>query len=534
MSGQATAGPHAGLPLLSGPPPEHPDASDSSCRKCSKGLNAIFSRGRKCNHCGYTYCHTCTDYTALMPRSAGIEDHYYAAAPGPGYDIVQVCAYCVKYLNITAKSKDQLKKLSLAVLKEYAGAYHIPVNNVVEKDDLVDRLISARANGSLKPEFERYYRANSVPDQSEPRRGFFSRGGGHAGPSQQQRPGQQQPRARTASQPSSFSFARPDLEPDPPQYQPPPHPPPPPPPPPQPQSQQQPRPSSNYGYTTPPRTTQYAPRPTGFYPPPGPPPGMPHFTSRTGAAAQASANLHPNANDTPRPRSTSLPRSNQASRTTSPTPSPASNTPQPPTLDALLDMTPDQISGLSIGVLKAVLFRNHVNVGGVLEKGDLVGRVKTLVEDERVERAEAIRRAEEEEMEMWAMRERAERRERRQEEGDNGGGEDDEGDDGEGGGGSHDDEGAIAPVPPSSEEKPKPPPASASSKAHAKGLASHLERTGLCVICQDEEANIAIVDCGHMALCRACSDLVMQSTKECPLCRTRILTESRLLRIFKA
>lgn len=47
---------------------------------------------------------------------------------------------------VTAKSKDQLRKLGLAALKEYAAAYHIPVNNVVEKDDLVDRLISARVS----------------------------------------------------------------------------------------------------------------------------------------------------------------------------------------------------------------------------------------------------------------------------------------------------------------------------------------------------------------------------------------------------
>ena len=65
-------------------------------------------------------------------------------------------------------------------------------------------------------------------------------------------------------------------------------------------------------------------------------------------------------------------------------------------------------------------------------------------------------------------------------------------------------------------------------------MASHLERTGLCVVCQDEEANIAIVDCGHLAMCRACADLVMGSTRECPLCRTRIVTESRLRRIFKS
>ena len=38
----------------------------------------------------------------------------------------------------------------------------------------------------------------------------------------------------------------------------------------------------------------------------------------------------------------------------------------------------------------------------------------------------------------------------------------------------------------------------------------------------------------HLAMCRACSDLIMNSTRECPLCRTRIVTEARLLRIFKA
>ncbi|KIK75010.1 hypothetical protein PAXRUDRAFT_511183 [Paxillus rubicundulus Ve08.2h10] len=71
--------------------------------------------------------------------------------------------------------------------------------------------------------------------------------------------------------------------------------------------------------------------------------------------------------------------------------------------------------------------------------------------------------------------------------------------------------------------KPKPHPAKPADSMHS----------GLCVICQDEEANIAIVDCGHLAMCRACSDLVLASSRECPLCRTRIVTEARLLRIFK-
>jgi RNA polymerase subunit RPABC4/transcription elongation factor Spt4 len=45
---------------------------------------------------------------------------------------------------------------------------------------------------------------------------------------------------------------------------------------------------------------------------------------------------------------------------------------------------------------------------------------------------------------------------------------------------------------------------------------------------------MAIIDCGHLAMCRGCADLIMGSTRECPLCRTRIVTDARLLRIFKA
>jgi hypothetical protein len=40
------------------------------------------------------------------------------------------------------------------------------------------------------------------------------------------------------------------------------------------------------------------------------------------------------------------------------------------------------------------------------------------------------------------------------------------------------------------------PPKAPSSPNHT--IPSVLERSGLCVICQDEEANIAIVDCGYV------------------------------------
>jgi len=94
---------------------------------------------------------------------------------------------------------------------------------------------------------------------------------------------------------------------------------------------------------------------------------------------------------------------------------------------------------------------------------------------------------------------------------------------------------------PSTPQLSTSPPSPSSSPLHQASKSkqrphpnlTNAERSGLCVVCQDEEACIAIVDCGHLALCRACSDLVLASSRECPLCRTRIVTEARLLRIFK-
>ncbi|KII87610.1 hypothetical protein PLICRDRAFT_641825 [Plicaturopsis crispa FD-325 SS-3] len=82
-----------GLPLLSGPPPSpRTDRAEIACRKCNKEFNLIFTRSRKCNHCGYSYCSSCADYQALMPRSG---------PQGAGYDVMSVCAYCIDHLNST-------------------------------------------------------------------------------------------------------------------------------------------------------------------------------------------------------------------------------------------------------------------------------------------------------------------------------------------------------------------------------------------------------------------------------------------------
>jgi hypothetical protein len=42
------------------------------------------------------------------------------------------------------------------------------------------------------------------------------------------------------------------------------------------------------------------------------------------------------------------------------------------------------------------------------------------------------------------------------------------------------------------ESRASPPP--------MMGTSADLERNGLCVVCQDEEANIAIVDCGYVSI----------------------------------
>jgi hypothetical protein len=206
-------------------------------------------------------------------------------------------------------------------------------------------------------------------------------------------------------------------------------------------------------------------------------------------------------------------------------------------------MSPAAVKALPVSTIKAILFQNHVRPGaGVLEKAELVDRVLTMVEDERQERArDEVRRAEEEEEERRFAEEARQAREQAKEllekrrqaaESVSADGNvrmsDRASTDPMVGDTAEVSKGGDVPLAEPSKEEAKPLP------PKAQAMAAHLERTGLCVICQDAEANMAIIDCGHLAMCRGCSDLIMGSTRECPLCRTRIVTDARLLRIFKA
>lgn len=163
---------------------------------------------------------------------------------------------------------------------------------------------------------------------------------------------------------------------------------------------------------------------------------------------------------------------------------------------SLVPLPRSYLSSLSIGTLKAILYENHVHVdfSQVLEKSELVARVAELVEDER-KRLERQRWEEERE-------ERAERLAR---------GEmfpGPSGLDGDlidlmgdaepieipaAGDGVRSDNGSGSE--PRGARSPRSPP-----------TGPQAEDRGLCVVCQDEEATLAVVDCGHLAMCaRKCS-----------------------------
>ena len=83
-----------------------------------------------------------------------------------GYDPVPVCAFCIDNLTsgstpsglranliscaATAGSKSYLKSLSLGKLKKYADAYNLRSDQIIEKDDLVDRLVSYRVSRDIR------------------------------------------------------------------------------------------------------------------------------------------------------------------------------------------------------------------------------------------------------------------------------------------------------------------------------------------------------------------------------------------------
>ncbi|KAG5341353.1 hypothetical protein C0989_011232 [Termitomyces sp. Mn162] len=386
--------------------------------------------------------------------------------------------------------------MPLSRLKKYLEAYNIDIGRVFEKDDLIEVILKARMhNGCLSPENEDYYRNYSVPDRStsHTRSTFFGRS---AGQSSNRSPA---PPPRPPSNTRPYDFPRPDLESNLPRHQP--HAPysgPPPPP-------RQTRPSYQSPPPIPPRPSHQAPPHHHHhqYSHPSPPPPPPQASRPAGypqyqrpSAARSTENLRRQSPQQPRQRAASA--------------APPAAAP-PPTLDQLLDMSDDSIKSLSIGALKSILFTNHVNARQILEKGDLIVKVKSLIEDERRdrERQRALQEAEEQEaMErqrvMMEEHRRAQERERERPKADQG--QADTGAAAERSGfvvSECQGESAATQNQETEESSQSSTPSTAlappsKSPPKTRGTVADLERTGLCVICQDEEANIAIVDCGYV------------------------------------
>ncbi|KAG9079283.1 hypothetical protein FS749_008648 [Ceratobasidium sp. UAMH 11750] len=376
--------------------------------------------------------------------------------------------------------RTQLRAMPLSHLKAYMSAYRLAAPpHAVEKDEFVRAIIGAReANGCLPKVNEDYYRKNSIPQPSGERpRGFL---------------------ARMADGFADLADLLPQPDTNPPPVPPRPNP-----------SQPPPRhPNTQRPPSAPPRpqagpgANSWGPRSSSQQ---APPRTAPHPANPPPYSA------HP---PPPQPRPQPPPSRPQSRPQTQPPPRTSSRpVVQPVPIDQLLEMRPEDLSSLSIGVLKATLQQNHVRIPqDALEKRDLVERVVTLVEATRADRERDARaKAAEEEAEAEAQRRAFGEFERAKNDG-------------------------------QKAESPKSPgeqPAEGSSAPHndlpkaTRPAAAKLERDGLCVICQDEDAIIAILDCGHLCLCMECSELVMSSSKECPLCRTRIVTSQRLLRIFK-
>ena len=279
-----------------------------------------------------------------------------------------------------------------------------------------------------------------------------------------------------------------------------------------------------------------------------PPPVTPRPTSTHRTQPQPQYNTRPqpsqptNPSSRPQQPNLNVPQPNRFTRPRT-TSHGATTAPPPPTLDQLLAVAPEDLRSLPVSVLKEILFHNHVNARLLIEKSDLVERVTTLIADERRERErqEMFRQMEEEQERLRRMEEEQERLRRMELEV-----------------GTHterldelhlasepqpplqtsdtvlestpdtaldrgpefleDSNGTSQPIPTvhtedvtPSEAVPSPPEQQSSVNTQTPpksnpvltsrpGMAINLERNGLCVICQDEEANIAIVDCGWVIL----------------------------------
>ena len=70
--------------------------------------------------------------------------------------------------------------------------------------------------------------------------------------------------------------------------------------------------------------------------------------------------------------------------------------------------------------------------------------------------------------------------------------------------------------------------ASTSRPAPAAAETLHDDKNRLlCVVCMEVEKSVALLPCSHLCLCGACTEIIMASTKQCPVCRAPVATTQR-------
>ena len=163
-------------------------------------------------------------------------------------------------------------------------------------------------------------------------------------------------------------------------------------------------------------------------------------------------------------------------------------------------MDPTEIQSLSISALKSLLFSNHINVNStmVLEKSDLVERALHSLWRMKIIRERMGQANEEEEVmfrESMGEADRESMRDERARQED----EDHHYHASSAANRKQEDENAHSSSSSSHlHANTSPPRPTLSSDRSPPRKTAYTERNGLCVVCQDEEANIAIADCGYV------------------------------------
>ncbi|KAL7422178.1 hypothetical protein Q5752_002823 [Cryptotrichosporon argae] len=463
--------PPRGLPILSGPPPV---VESPACRQCGQSFNPLWRRAHACGHCGYEYCSSClSDGQALMPRRAAAGGGGSGSSGGGGGGVGAALAEGIAEIkDVFGLKKDSATSSGSSGAGSETSGYDV---ESVCLPCLSMLQVTAAPVQTLRAlpikRLKDYLAAYDIPC---------------VGPREKDDFVQAVLKARNPQTgclpPANESYYR-----------------------------RKSVPKLGQASTL---TPSARPPPARPAPPPSRPPQQQYRPPYPPRAQPPSASARPAAAPRPAPP---RPAAQPARPPPRPAASPAPPPPPPvPTILSLVALPKSYLSSLSIGTLKAILYENHVRVdyGQVLEKQELINRVSELIDDER-KRLERQRLEEERLAAPPVVR--------------NGHVPSPNG--------AVDDAATDPSAPPAAPATPAPADAAAAAPAAAAthvptGPAPEMER-GLCVVCQDEEATLAVVDCGHLAMCAHCSDLVMATTRECPLCRTRIVTPQRLIRIYR-